>query len=697
MPDQVSLTPAKPNTAIVFLVIDNPPVNAISPGIPAQAIQLIKKAETDPDIDALIVAAGGNGGFGGADIEFFDKPWPEGEADLRDLIDCLDNCAIPTAMMMRHYALGGGLEIALACRYRMAIKGTNIGQPEVHIGVPPGAGATQRLPRLVSVQDALELVISGRPVKAEQALDMGLVDCVLATTDPFGEAADFVSEQLLSSVTVRTRDRSIEAPSPDVFDSARTRAKHLMRGEVAPLKAIDCVEAATRLPFDEGLIFEKKCFEECLASYQSNALRHLFFAERNLDQIPGRSTHTSPKPIQTVAVIGAGTMGRGIAVCLSNAGVQVSIIERDESALTTALEEIERIYRHDVAKKGLSETSARERVDRISGTLTYEDLDQIDLVIEAVFEDIAVKKQVFETLARQTGPDTILATNTSFLDINEIAAAAGSLKHNVIGLHFFSPAHIMPLLEVIPGRETNDEVVATAMSFAKLLKKTAVVSGICHGFIANRMFSVYLREAELMLEEGASPDYVDDTLVKFGMPLGPFAVLDLVGLDIAWAERKSNANNRRLGDRNPSVLDKICERGWFGQKTGKGFFVYGEDNRQGLHNPAVDEIIEQCSRHAGLQHRNIPPDEIIERCLYGVVNEGAKILEEGIALRSGDIDVVWVKGFGFPRWRGGPMHYADQTGLKEVARRIEEFSKFDSNWNLSPLLACMAKSGSTFT
>ncbi len=682
---------------IAVITIDNPPVNAMSPGVPGSVIGRLKEAVQHKAVLGILLTAGGKGGLAGADIKMQGQTWPEGEPRFRDMVTAVDECSKPVAILLRRHALGGGLELALVCRYRIATPHTKVGQPEVKIGIPPGAGGTQRLPRLVGVEVALDMIVSGDPIDVETGLDCGLTDKLVGAADPVTEAAAYLAEQLEKPLRPSVSSIELEAVDDQVFANAKLMAARRYRGQHARQVAIDCVEAATRLPFDEGIAFERARFDECVVSDQAAALRHVFAAERKSARIPGISPDIKTRCIGSAAVLGAGTMGGGIAMCFANAGIPVRVVERDQAALDSGLARVRQIYEASARRGRLSFNDVECRMQLFTTALSLCDVADADIVVEAVFEDMATKKAVFAELAKHAKPGATLATNTSYLDVDEIARAATGRAGDVLGMHFFSPANVMKLLEIVRGRETSPEVLATAMRLGRRLDKTGVVAGVCHGFIGNRLFERYLKQAEFLLEEGASPRQVDTVLVEFGLPMGPFAVRDLAGLDIGWANRKARAHLRKPRERYSRIGDEICERGWFGQKTGRGFYRYGEGSRAPMPDSEVDAIIKRCAQDSGIERRDISAQEILERCLYAVVNEGARVLEEGIALRAGDVDLVWINGYGFPSWRGGPMFWADQVGLKEVLERISAFDRAHDFWSPAPLLETLVKEGKSFT
>ena len=680
---------------IGVILFHNAPVNAMSPSLPGAIIARMREALA-ADVKAVLLVPGGSGVMAGADISMHGKNWPADEPLMSDLIRTLDEFPVPTAILLRKSALGGGLEIALGCRWRFATPGTKLGQPEVNLGIPPGAGGTQRLPRIVGVKHALDICTSGRPIDVSTAQTLGLINKIVSDDDAQADALAFVKNALAEArVPDPVGACQIADFDPAEFDAALAQACKSRRGQQAPLAIIKAIRAATQLPIAEGLQEERRLYQECVASDQAAAMRHVFFAERAA--LKGHTESDAVvRPVKKVAVIGAGTMGSGIAMAFLMAGISVHLAERSAEALQAGVDRIRGFFDGRVKAGRMDAAKAEALVSRLSSKATLDDLPSVDLVVEAVFEDMKVKKSVFGNLAAATPPGTILATNTSYLDVDEIAAAAPSREGDVLGMHFFSPANIMPLLEIVRGRETADDTLATVLTLSKTIRKTGVVSGVCHGFIANRSFSKYLREAEFLLQEGATPSQVDTAIRAFGLPMGPFAVRDLAGLDIGWANRKATAHLRNHDERYSTVGDVICERGWFGQKTGRGFFNYAEDKRRGAEDPEVLEIIRETGAAAGITPRAISDQEIVDRCLLAVVNEGAKILQEGIALRSSDFDLAWINGYGFPKWRGGPLFWADQIGLPEVLSRIEAIHADHDFWEPAQLLQDLAARGKSF-
>ncbi len=695
MSNTFSLTEDTDAASIRSITFSNPPVNAMSPGLPGLIMKALEKI-VDEGCRAVLLIPGGSGVLAGADITMQGKVWPEEEPLMSHMIAAIDACPIPVAILLRKSALGGGLEIALACRWRIAIPGTKLGQPEVNLGIPPGAGGTQRLPRVIGAEKALNLIVTGKPVSAEAALDIGLIDHLVPAEAAEISATDYLRQELEAGrVPPAVGGRRIEDAKPDVFEAAHTLATRRRRGETAPVEAIAAVEAAKDLPLEDGLAVERAAYLRCVVSPQAKAMRHMFFAERRA--LKGHvSGDITPNPVEQVGIVGAGTMGTGIALAFLMKGFQVHVAERIQDPLDAGLARIESTLRASVKKGRISTAQAEAMQDNLSSSLELSDLRHSDVVIEAAFEDMDVKQAVFAELADVAKPDAVLASNTSYLDLDKIATAARDRAEDVVGLHFFSPANIMPLLEIVRGAQTSEATLATALEVSRKLGKIGVVSEVCHGFIANRSFSAYLREAEFLLQEGATPEQVDAALVEFGMPMGPFAVRDLAGLDIGWAKRKSTAHLRNPDERYSDVGDLICERGWFGQKTGRGFYLYPDGARKGQPDPEVRALIDASAKAAGIAKREITDQEIIERCLYTVVNEGARIVEEGIARRASHVDVAWVNGYGFPRWRGGPMHWAEELGLSTVLARINDFDQANDFWTPAPLLVTLAEQNTSF-
>ncbi len=684
--------------AIGVITVNNPPVNALSVGVPAGIIEYLELGNVDPDVAAFVLMGGGRTFIAGADIrEFGKKPDPNAKS-IHDLIRALEGSVNLVVAAAHANALGGGLEVALGCHYRIAAPGTNFGFPEVKIGLLPGAGGTQRGPRVAGVGPALDLIVSGDFIKTDKALELGFVDQQI-DGDLLDGALDFAKKLVAEGLPLR-KVRDEAASMADVpesyFDDYRKKIERKARCLISPFRCIDCVEAAVSMPFEEGLAFERKLFQECHDSPQSKALIHAFFSEREVAKIPDVAKGTPRKAIEHAGVVGAGTMGGGIAMCFLNAGIPVHLVEIEKDALDRGLATIEKTYARQVEKGRLSEDAMTDRLALLSCSTSYDELAAVDIVIEAVFEEMDVKKQVFGQLDQVCKVDAILATNTSTLDVDEIAVSVTD-PSRVIGAHFFSPAHAMKLLENVRGAKSSPETIASVMDMGKRLGKIAALVGVCDGFVGNRILYTYKREAEFLIEEGALPQDVDRVMVEFGMPMGPFAMGDLAGLDVGWRIRKGRAATRPQHLRYSAVGDKICETGRFGQKTSAGWYRYGTGDHTPHPDPQIEALILAESELLGIERRAIGESEILERCLYPMINEGAKILEEGIALRSSDIDVIWLNGYGFPRWRGGPMYYADETGLDVVYDVVRRY--FDAHgewWKPAPLLARLAAEGKRF-
>jgi 3-hydroxyacyl-CoA dehydrogenase len=585
----------------------------------------------------------------------------------------------------------------MAGHYRVAARDAQVGQPEVKLGIIPGAGGTQRLPRLAGAKKAVEMCATGNPIKAKESLESGIVDRIIEG-DLLTGAIHFARE-IAGKPPLKTRERTekLEAAEQNaaIFAAAREAARKKQRGMIAPLAAVDAVEAATKLSFEQGCQTEAKLFSECLQSEQSKALIHVFFGEREVAKIPDVPKHTPVIPINSAAVVGAGTMGGGIAMVFANAGIPVLLKETDQVTLDRGLANIQKNYASSVKRGRFTQQEAEERLRWIRPVLTYDAFEDVDMVIEAVFEGMALKKQVFAELDRACKPGVILASNTSTLNIDEIASVT-SRPEFVIGTHFFSPANVMRLLEIVRGKKTGKEVIATCMQLSKKLGKIGVLVGNCRGFVGNRMFHPYVRESVFLIEEGASVEAVDNALYEFGMAMGPLAVGDLAGLDVGWRIRQEYRHLEKPGIRQPIAGDRLCEIGRFGQKTRAGWYKYDE-NRNASPDPVVADLVRKYAAEAGIPQRKIPADEIVDRCIYALVNEGARILEEGYALRAVDIDIIFINGYGFPAHRGGPMWYADTVGLKKVYDRICEFQRRHGLlWEPAPLLKELAGQGRTF-
>jgi len=684
---------------VAVITLDNPPVNGLGHATRAGVVEGIGRANADPAIDIIVLTGAGKAFSGGADIREFNTPKSTAEPTLSAAIRTAEASGKAVVAAINGVCMGGGLELALGCHFRVARPDAPIALPEVKLGILPGAGGTQRLPRVVGVERALGMIVSGASVSAAELRDTRLFDAIV--DGDFMEGALAFARRVVAEKRpgTRVRDIAIDCPGAEkLFRSAREKAAVEARNQPAPQRCIDAVAAAVAMPFDEGLAFERRTFLELVESPESRALRHAFFAERAAARIPDVPETTPVRKIATLGVVGAGTMGTGIAMNGLNAGVPVALLEMNREALDRGVAMIRKNYEASVGRGKLAPEALERNMALLRPTLAYDDLASADLVIEAVFEEMELKCQVFAKLDRVAKPGAILATNTSTLDVDRIAAATGR-PQDVLGMHFFSPANVMKLLEVVRGKETADDVLMTVMRLAKQMGKTAVVSGVCDGFIGNRMVEQYLRQAMFLLEEGASPQQVDAALEAFGMAMGPFRMSDLAGNDVGWRIRK-----RRYVEK-PDVVysriaDRLCEEGRFGQKTGKGWYAYETGRRAAIPDPAVETLIARHRTELGIVPRTIDDAEIVGRCVLSLVNEGARLLEEGIALRASDIDVVYLAGYGFPRYRGGPMFHADLSGLPRVASRMREFAGLPradtAFWEPAPLLARLAAEGKTF-
>jgi 3-hydroxyacyl-CoA dehydrogenase len=699
MSELVSLTR---DGEIGVITVNNPPVNALSPGVPEGIAAAVEQITNDDSIKGGVLIGAGRTFIAGADIKEFGKITSgQRKRDLNflEVIKAIEDCPKPMVAAIHGTAFGGGLETAMGFHYRVAAPSAQVGQPEVKLGIIPGAAGTQRLPRLAGVAKATQMCADGNPIGAKEALEFGIVDRIVEG-DLLQGAVAFLREKIAGGERPpKTRERNDrlgdEATNAAIFESARAQAKKAARGMMAPMAAIDAVEAATKLPFEEALAREAELFKECLFSDQSKAMIHVFFGEREVAKIPDVSKDTEVFEIKKAAVIGAGTMGGGIAMNYANAGVPVILREVTQEALDRGMATIRKNYENSVKKGRFTQEVMDQRMALIKPQLGYDGFEEADIITEAVFEGMELKKQVFGELDRIAKPGAVLASNTSTLNIDEIASAT-SRPEFVIGHHYFSPANVMRLLEIVRGKATSKEVIATSMALSKRLKKVGVLVGNCYGFVGNRMLHQYGREAQFLVEEGAEPQDVDGALYKFGMAMGPLAVGDLAGLDVGWRIRKEHAHLQKPGVRYPKVADRLCEMGRYGQKTGAGWYKYDE-NRNRIPDPEVDALIEQVAAEQGLKRRKITEEEIIERTQYALINEGAKILEEGIALRAVDIDIIYINGYGYPAWRGGPMWYADTVGLKKVYERVNQFHEEHGElWEPAPLLKRLAEAGKTF-
>ena len=683
---------------IAVITMNNPPVNGLGSVLRPGIMDGIKKAGADPAVKALVIIGTAKAFSGGADIREFNTPKSSMPPSLPEINEAQDACTKPIVAAIGGFALGGGCELALGCHYRVALPKAQIGLPEVKLGLIPGSGGTQRLPRVVGATQAIAMMTSGNAVPAEKALGLGLVDEVVQG-DLLEGAIAFTRKLIADGKGPRRiRDMSVkvEGEPKAFFDKARAEVQKASRGFPAPLEIVACVEAAATLPFDEGRKEERRRFASLVEGNESKALRHMFFAERQTSKIPDVPEDTPTREIRKAAVIGAGTMGGGITMSLVNAGIPVTIIEMKQDALDRGMATMKKNYAATVAKGRLKQEEMDKRMGLVTPALDLAAAKDADIVIEAVFERMDVKQDMFRKLDAVMKPGAILATNTSTLDVNAIADVT-KRPQDVIGTHFFSPANVMRLLEVVRGAKTAKDVLATTMKLGKTIKKVPVVSGVCDGFIGNRMVEKYGQQSLFLIDEGCTPQQVDAAAQSWGMAMGPLAMGDMAGLDIGWEIRK-----RRYVERPNFVYskvgDRVCELGRYGQKTGKGWYLYEAGSRKPVPDPVVDKVIEGYRKEIGIKPRQISEEEIVERLIYALVNEAAYILEEGIALRASDIDMVYLTGYGFPAYRGGPMFYADTVGLDKVLASIEKFSRgyMGAVWKPAPLLAKLAKEGKKF-
>jgi 3-hydroxyacyl-CoA dehydrogenase len=674
---------------IAVIAADNPPVNALRQEVRAGLAEAFRAAEADSGVRAIVLACRGRTFFAGADITEFGKP--PVPPSLHEVIALVEGLSKPVVAAIHGTALGGGLELALGCHYRVAVPSAKLGLPEVKLGILPGAGGTQRLPRAVGPVKALRMIVSGEPIGAEEAHREGLVDAV-SQGELVADAVAFARRIADARPLPRLRDRNDKLQGADraAFDAAAAELTKRARGLKAPHACVEAVRLTLDTPVEQGLARERELFRELVAGDQSKAQRHVFFAEREAAKVPDMPKGTKERAVAKAAVIGAGTMGGGIAMSLANAGIPVTLIETADEALRRGLATIEKNYRATAARGGLTTEEVERRLGLIRGAIGLEAAADADLVIEAVFENMDLKKEIFGTLDRVAKPGAVLATNTSTLDVDEIAQATGR-PGDVLGMHFFSPANVMRLLEVVRGKATSFDALQTAVAVGRRMGKVPAVVGVCDGFVGNRMLHRRTAEAERLLLEGALPHEVDAAIVEFGLPMGPYAMADLAGIDVGWRIRQHR------GAKAP-VSDALYEAGRYGQKTGAGYYRYEAGSRTPIPDPEVERLVTETSARLGIERRPIEKQEIVERMIYPMINEGARILEEGIALRPGDIDVVWVYGYGWPVWRGGPMHYADQVGLAQIRDRLAVYAARSGDPGLepAPLLARLAAAGQGF-
>jgi 3-hydroxyacyl-CoA dehydrogenase len=686
--------------AVAVLRLNNPPVNSFGHELRRLIVEALERAENDPAVKAIVLIGSGKGFSGGADIREFGTPKSFAAPNLHNVLRAVEDCTKPVIAAIDGVCMGGGVELALACHYRIATLDAQIALPEVKLGLLPGAGGTQRLPRVVSVERALNMIVSGKPVRAAELRGTALFDA-MATGDLRAAALDLARALIAAGRgPKRVRDLKIDMPNAEAYlQFARNTVKGLAGPYPAPAACVEALTAALKEPFEAGFKRERELFVTLMASPESASLRHIFQAERAASHINGMPDSVATRPINRIGVVGAGTMGGGITMSFINAGLPVTLLETTQEALDRGLANIRRNYQGALRKGTLSEASLEQRLALITPTLQYEPLRDVDLVIEAVFENLEVKRKVFARLDEFVKRGAILASNTSALNLDLIARFT-KRPQDVIGLHFFSPANVMRLLEVVRGAETANDTLATAMALAKRIGKIAVVSGVCDGFIGNRMVARYGMAAHDLLVAGALPQQIDAALQSFGMAMGPFRMADLAGLDIGWAVRKRRA--AEFPNENFSnIADILCEAGRFGQKTGSGFYCYEAGAREALPDQAVTAIIEQYRATKGVVPRAVSDAEIVERCIYALINEGARIVDDGIAQRSSDVDLVYLNGYGFPAYRGGPMFYGDSVGLITVARALRRIAAEQGAdaafWTPAPLLARLAQEGKTFS
>ncbi len=685
---------------VAILRLDNPPVNGLSWAMRGLLGERFEAVRADDTVRAIVIAGAGRMFCGGADIREFSDPPPPNAPDLPAVLDRIEASPKPVVAAIHSVAAGGGLELALACHVRLAAPGTRLGLTEVTLGIVPGAGGTQRLPRLIGVQAALDVIVGGKLHPVERAVEYGFVDACV-DGDLVAAAVNHARRLADDGTPVRrasTLEEHLDAvrDQPDFFRHYRDRMDHRTRGFEAPYAAVDCVETALHLPYPDALKHERAVFSRLRGSDQSKAQRHAFFSEREVACIPDVPKGTPARTIDNSTVIGCGTMGGGIAMSLANAGIPVTVVESSREALDRGMETVRKNYARTVRRGRMTETQMRDRLSLIVPTLDTGAIAGADIVIEAVFEELPLKQEMFRTIDATAKPEAILATNTSSLDVDAIADVT-SRPEQVIGTHFFSPAHVMRLVETVRGAATSPETIATAMALAKRLGKVAVLVGNCDSFVGNRMMYAYRRQADFLLEEGASPQQIDRVIREFGLPMGPYEMADLAGLDVSWRIRQRQAASRPAHLRYSPIADRICELGRFGQKTHAGWYRYDPGHRTPIPDPAIDALIGRVSADLGIERRKVSDDEIVPRCLYPLVNEGAKILDEGLVLRASDIDVIWMLGYGFPRYRGGPMFWADRVGLGTIYETMQRLHDEHGEWlTPAPLLERLAREGRTF-
>ena len=688
---------------VAVLLVNNPPVNALNSSVAKGIEEAIGAAQDDASVRAIVLMGAGKTFVAGADIkELEDLAWGRGPGapNLHRLLAKIEDSSKPVFMAIHGTALGGGLELAMAGHYRLATRDAAVGQPEVNLGIIPGAEGTQRLPRLTGIEKAIEICVSGKPLTAQDALAAGIID-VVVEGDLRAEAVAYANRVAnAGGPHPITRERGARLKSAgsleDAMAAGQALASKIRKNMLAPLKVLEAIRGAATLPFEQGCVREQELFTECVSSEQCRALIHAFFAERAVSKIPGlMPAKTVVSPVERIAIVGAGTMGGGIAMACVNAGLNVLLTDARQEGLKAGLAAIRKNYDVSVKRGRFTPEIVAERIARINGQLDLAGFETADLVIEAVFEDMQLKRSVFRKLDEVVKSGCILASNTSTLNIDELASVT-KRPDRVVGLHFFSPANIMRLLEIVRGRGTSLETIATAGAVAKRLKKVGVVVGNAPGFVGNRMMFPYMYETQFLVEEGATPEQVDSALKGFGMAMGMFEVDDMAGIDVGWQVRRAMSHFSEPGVRAPLVANRLYEMGRLGQKTGKGWYVYADD-RKATPDPEVLDLIRSLSAQARIPQRRFSDEEIIERCLYNLINEGARVLEEGHAVRASDIDVIYLNGYGFPSWRGGPMFYADSVGLKRIVSRISDFEReHGPRWKVAPLLHKLAAANSSF-
>ena len=697
----MSTTPTSTSYAVhgpvAVVTLNNPPVNGLGHALRSGIVAALDQALADPQVQAIVLTGSARAFSGGADVREFGTPKAGQEPTLPSVIRALDGATKPVVAAIAGVCLGGGLELALGCHYRVALPDASLGLPEVKLGLLPGAGGTQRLPRLIGLEPALNMIVSGQPVPANAFAGTPLVHALIEGDLVEGAVAFAAQVAARGEPLPRARDLKVKQPNADAFlQFARNTVAAASKPFPAPLQCVEAVAASLK-PFDEGLQTERTLFQALMQTPESRALRHVFQAERAAAKVPGLPEGTVLRPIARVGVIGAGTMGGGITMNFLNAGIPVVLLEMKQEALDRGLATIRKNYENSMKKGKLKPEQVEQRMGLITPTLEYAALKDADLIVEAVFEEMGVKEAVFRQLDAVAKPGAILASNTSYLDIDRIATFT-QRPQDVIGLHFFSPANVMRLLEIVRGAQTAPDVLATSLQLAKQIKKVAVVSGVCDGFIGNRMLARYGAAAQGLINAGALPQQIDGALQKFGLAMGPFRMGDLAGLDIGWATRKRKAAEAGV-EMKPIVADKLCEAGRFGQKTGAGWYRYEAGNRTPLPDSVTEQLIADYRAAHGITPRKISDEEIVERCIFALVNEGARILEEGIAARASDIDLVYLNGYGFPLHRGGPMLYADTVGLPQAVRSLRRFAAepgADASWQPAPLLVRLAEEGRSF-